>query len=170
MKPLPREFYSRSTVKVAKELIGKTLVRQINGRTIAGIISETEAYTDRDPASHSFRGQTARNSAMFGPPGHAYVYFIYGNHFCLNAVAKRGKSGAVLIRGILGTEGPGRLTKRFGINRRLDGIDLTKKGELFIAGGERFPITATPRIGITKAKEKKWRFLIRTSKPRRAAC
>lgn len=159
--PLPREFYSRPTVKVARELVGKTIVRRVNGRTIRGIISETEAYTSKDPASHSYMGKTKRNEVMFGPPGHAYVYFIYGNHFCLNATSRgREKSGGILIRGIIGVSGPGRLTRHFSINKAQNGLDLTRKGELFIEDGQHCRTKATQRIGITKATEKKWRFVL----------
>ncbi len=161
MRPLPREFYERSTVKVARELIGKTLVRKVNGKVLSGVITETEAYTHNDPASHAFWGCTRRNSAMFGTRGCAYIYFIYGNHWCLNAVANGGKAGAVLIRSAGDATGPGRLTKAFCIDRRHNCIDMTKRGELFISDTPfSGKIKSTPRIGITKAAEKKWRFVI----------
>ncbi|HKU33887.1 MAG TPA: DNA-3-methyladenine glycosylase, partial [Candidatus Nitrosotalea sp.] len=104
MKILPRSFYCRDTVSVAEDLLGKKLIRQINGKIISGIISETEAYRYRDdPASHSYRGKTERNKAMFGDVGKAYVYFTYGMHYCVNAVAKNKESeaGAVLIRALV---------------------------------------------------------------------
>ena len=101
MKVLPREFYNRDTVKVAKDLLGKTLVRKIGNKTISGIITETEAYRYKDdPASHAFSGITVRNKIMFGQVGSAYVYFTYGMHFCVNVVARSNNydAGAVLIR------------------------------------------------------------------------
>jgi DNA-3-methyladenine glycosylase len=160
MRPLPRSFYSRNTVSVAKDLIGKTLVRKINGTTIGGIISETEAYTTNDPASHAFKGLTKRNAPMFGEVGHAYVYFIYGNHHCLNVTARSGqRAGAVLIRGIAGVNGPGRLTKMMGIDRTFNWKDMTVDGNLFVSEGEKLRIMRTPRIGISSAREKKWRFV-----------
>ncbi len=100
---LTREFYARNTVQVAKDLLGKTLVRRIGKKTISGIITETEAYRYRDdPASHAFRSMTERNKAMFGEVGHAYVYFTYGMYYCVNAVAKSKnfQAGAVLIRSL----------------------------------------------------------------------
>ncbi len=104
MKILKKSFYERSTVRVAKELLGKILVRTWHGHILSGIIVETEAYCGLiDPASHAYKGPTARNKAMFGPPGHSYVYFIYGNHHCLNIVAKSKQvaAGGVLIRGLI---------------------------------------------------------------------
>ena len=108
MKVLPREFYARETVKVAKELLGKYLVRKYNDKIISGIITETEAYRYKDdPASHAFRGMTERNKAMFGEVGRAYVYFTYGMYYCVNAVArsKNSEAGAVLIRSLKPSEG-----------------------------------------------------------------
>jgi len=103
MKPLPRSFYSRNTVIVAKDLLGKTLVRKSGSKIISGIIIETEAYRYKDdPASHAGRGQTERNKAMFGQVGRAYVYFTYGMYYCFNVVAKSQnyEAGAVLIRAL----------------------------------------------------------------------
>ncbi len=94
-------FYRRNTVAVARELLGKFIIRKIGRRKLVGKIVETEAYHDNDPASHAYRGITPRCAPMFEEPGHAYVYFIYGNHYCLNFVTERyGKAGAVLIRAI----------------------------------------------------------------------
>ena len=104
MKVLPRSFYSRDTVKVAKDLLGKKLVRKIKNKTISGIITETEAYRFKDdPASHAFRGVTERNKVMFGEVGVAYVYFTYGMHYCFNVVARNSNydAGAVLIPSIM---------------------------------------------------------------------
>jgi DNA-3-methyladenine glycosylase len=177
---LPRAFYSRPTVEVSRDLLGKILV---HGRT-AGIIVETEAYPGRDDrASHSFRGITDRTRVIFGPPGHAYVYFIYGMYECLNLVAEpEGTPGCVLIRavepiegiatmrrrrpGARGiedlTNGPGKLTLAMGITRRHYGVDVTK-GELVVrapADPRPVEIQATPRIGITHCAERELRFLV----------
>jgi len=108
MKPLPRSFYSRDTVLVAKDLLGKTLVRKTGSKTISGIITETEAYRYKDdPASHAYRGKTERNKAMFGQVGRAYVYFTYGMYHCFNVVAKSQnyEAGAVLIRALYPKKG-----------------------------------------------------------------
>jgi len=108
LKILPRSFYAKDTVKVAKDLLGKKLIRKIGNRTISGIITETEAYRYKDdPASHAHRNQTERNKAMFGEVGRAYVYFTYGMYYCVNAVAKSNsvRAGAVLIRSLEPREG-----------------------------------------------------------------
>src|SRR2546427_4138890 len=108
MKVIPRSFYQRDTVNVAQDLLGQVLVRRISGKTISGIIVETEAYRYRDDAaSHSFAGRTERNKAMFGEVGRAYVYFTYGMHYCVNAVARDADSeaGAVLLRALGSKEG-----------------------------------------------------------------
>lgn len=183
MKILDRNFYNSDTVKVAKNLIGKILVREVDGIKLTGIITETEAYTNLDPASHSFIGKTERNKAMYGQNGHAYIYFTYGNHFCLNAVAKDSniQAGGVLIRAIKPlegieymqksrginslknlTNGPGKLAQALIINKDLYGIDLTKKGPLYITEGISVAdnqILITPRIGISKAIDYPWRFI-----------
>ncbi|MFQ5920883.1 MAG: DNA-3-methyladenine glycosylase [Nitrososphaerales archaeon] len=190
MRVLGREFYSRDTVEVARDLLGRILVRVLRNGILSGVIVESEAYRSTDdPASHSYRGRTERNSVMFGEVGHAYVYFTYGNHYCLNLVAKDGATpaGAVLIRAIEPLEGvpamrrrrstddplniasgPGKLTEALGITKEQNGIDLTtKKGGLYLLDGnhiERSRITATPRIGIRVGLEKQWRFLVADSK------
>lgn len=106
MRPLPRSFYTRSTLLVAKELLGKRIIRTDGKQIVSGIIVETEAYLHNDPASHSFNGPTQRNSAMFGPGGHLYVYFTYGMHYCANVVTgPKGIGEAVLIRAVEPTEG-----------------------------------------------------------------
>jgi DNA-3-methyladenine glycosylase len=160
MDPLARDFYDREADAVARALLGKWLVRQEDGVTRIGRVVETEAYLGpHDLASHSARGRTPRNAAMFGPSGFAYVYMIYGVHHCLNAVTgPQGHAAAVLIRalepvrGIEGrTRGPGLVCRALGIDRRLDGRDLTRGGALFFAEPERrlpFEIEARPRVGV----------------------
>ena len=183
MTILPREFYSADTVEVAKNLLGKKIVRTTGRNKISGIITETEAYGHADdPASHAFGKITERNRAMFGEPGFAYVYFTYGMHFCFNAVAKNPESpaGAVLIRairpeggirimeknrGITGLKnlanGPAKLAQAMEITRGQYGIDLTKKSELYIAEGIKIEkIISSPRTGITKAVDKLWNFKV----------
>jgi DNA-3-methyladenine glycosylase len=177
---LPRSFYARHTVEVARGLLGKILV---HGRT-AGIIAETEAYLGGDDlASHSARGITNRTRVIFGPPGHAYVYFIYGMHECLNfVVGPEGTPGAVLIRAaepLVGIEimkkrrpatrtleklasGPGNLTRVFGITRAQNGIDVTR-GTLVVRQWTKeraFEIQVTPRIGIRHCADWPLRFVI----------
>jgi DNA-3-methyladenine glycosylase len=176
---LPREFYERPTVEVARDLLGKILV---HGRT-AGVITETEAYLGGDDlAAHSARGVTQRTRVIFGPPGHAYVYFIYGMYECLNLVAEpAGKPGCVLIRALdplCGirtmfrrrpaarkledlTSGPGKLTLAMGITRAQNGRDVTR-GSLVVRKWKQEPpieIAVTPRIGITKCADWPLRFL-----------
>ena len=183
MIPLEKSFYARNTVTVAKELLGKTLVRKINNQTISGIITETEAYRHSDdPASHAFRGMTDRNRAMFSEVGRAYVYFTYGVYYCVNAVArsKNYEAGAVLIRAIKPekgieqiiknrknkkdsdlTNGPAKLTQALQISKKQYGIDLTKKGELFISDGiDKQKIFSSSRIGIKNGIDKQWNFKI----------
>ncbi|MGC2310487.1 MAG: DNA-3-methyladenine glycosylase [Candidatus Babeliaceae bacterium] len=185
IKPLPRSFFSRPTQKVAQELLGKYIVRNLQGTELIGKIVETEAYTSDDPACHAFRGKTARTQALFGQVGHAYIYFIYGNHFCLNVVARKNiPAGGVLIRAvepiagievmqklrprIVGynlTNGPGKLGKAFGIDRSLYGRDVTKKDDFYLGSAidlpeEKLQIKATARIGISCGKELLWRFYI----------
>jgi DNA-3-methyladenine glycosylase len=161
MDVLPREFYDRPAERVAPDMLGKWLIRRVDGVDRIGRIVEVEAYLGpHDLASHSSKGRTARTEVMFGEPGHAYVYLIYGMHHCLNAVAGPGEhASAVLIRavepisGIEGaTNGPGRLCRALGVDRRLNGHDLLG-GELYLArpdrrGTRRFRIAAGPRIGV----------------------
>lgn len=189
MKILPRNYYRRSTVEVAKDLLGKIIVRSVHGKLISGMIVESEAYRSTDdPASHSYRGKTERNSVMFGEVGHAYVYFTYGNHYCLNIVAKEAevRAGAVLIRAIEPiegiehmqnlrqskdlyalTSGPGKLTEALDITKKQNGVDVTRRGELYLINGKDIDssyVIATSRIGIRVALEKQWRFLVLDSK------
>ena len=188
LEPLPRSFYERGTLTVARALLSKRVVRR-NGRAmLVGRIVEVEAYGGRnDPASHAYRGRTPRNLPMFGEPGHAYIYFTYGNHYCLNVTTQpAGIPGAVLIRAVEPlngldamrrlrpsvaelqlTNGPGKLTKALGIDRSLNEIDLTRQGPLFIAnaGSESsFVIERSPRIGITLGIERLWRFYVKSNR------
>jgi DNA-3-methyladenine glycosylase len=159
MQPLPRAFYDRDTIVVARELLGKRLV---HGDRVGRIV-ETEAYLGpHDLAAHSARGLTKRNAVMFGPPGHAYVYMIYGIYFCMNIVTEReGHASAVLLRALQPvsnltgkTNGPGLLCNAMAIDRRLNGHDLLSP-EFFIAApatAEKFRIIKRPRIGVDYAK------------------
>lgn len=184
MRSLPREFYARDTAAVARDLLGKRLVRKIGKTTIAGTITETEAYKHRDdPASHAYNGMTDRNRAMFGQVGMAYIYFTYGMHYCLNAVARgrREEAGAVLIRAIRPdagidamirnrkrddvknlTNGPAKLTQAMGIDGGLYGTDLSARAGLFVAEGtgRKERIRTAGRVGISTATDKRWNFSI----------
>ena len=186
LRPLARAFFIRPVIEVARDLLGCILVHEsAEGRT-SGMIVEAEAYAADDPASHAYRGRTERNAPMFEDPGHAYVYFTYGMHFCLNAVTDRkGSASAVLIRAVQPLEGvdlmrarrgevrdrdlargPGRLTQAFGIAREQNRLDLTKP-PLMICAGERLPYNgarATPRIGLGTLQDGRlWRFAIKDS-------
>jgi DNA-3-methyladenine glycosylase len=173
-KRLTREFFARTVHEVAPELIGVTLL--VDG--VGGRIVEVEAYDQDDPASHGFRGRTARTASMFGPPGHAYVYRSYGIHWCLNLVCARdGRSEAALVRALEPTSGletmrerrgleapralcsgPGKLCQALGITRVLDGLPLDAPPfELLAREGEQ-PLAVGRRIGITRAVEQPWRY------------
>ena len=181
MKVLPRKFYINDTKHVAKELLGKKLIRKIGRQILSGVIVETEAYKGKnDPASHAARKKTERNKIMFGEAGHAYVYFTYGMHYCFNVVAKKesAESGAVLIRAIQPRQGikrmiknrktnvisnlangPGKLTQAMQITLKEYNLDLTKNSSLFIIDGEKpAKIIAKPRIGIKIGVDKLWNF------------
>ncbi len=186
--PLAPAFYLDDPTTVARNLLGKLLVRRLEGQDLIGRIVETEAYLgENDPASHSFPGLTPRNAVMFGPPGRAYVYFIYGMHFCMNVSCEpEGQAGGVLFRALepvaglaemarlrklpptapsrLLTSGPGRLCQALGVTREgINGLDLTRpESALHIADDGNRPenITITPRIGIRKASALPLRFLI----------
>lgn len=186
LTPLEREFFRRHPAEVAPDLLGKLLMRQIDGEVISGRIVETEAYCSTDPASHTFRGRTQRNRAMFGEVGHAYIYFIHGLHYCLNVSARLDTdAGGVLIRALeplrgVATmqqlrrrtalrdlaSGPAKLTQALNIDKTLYGCDMTQPGPLFLAAehkadGEHMQtISATPRIGISRATEVLWRFVL----------
>ncbi|HET6594836.1 MAG TPA: DNA-3-methyladenine glycosylase [Anaerolineales bacterium] len=183
---LPKVFYNRPTLTVARELIGARLVRILDGQRLVGLITETEAYiSQKDLACHAKAGITPRTKVMFGEPGHAYVYFTYGNHWMLNVVTEReGFPAAVLIRAIQpikrvdvmlerrngrDTFGPGKLCQAMGITKSENGVDLTKKnGGLWIEAGHKVPnslVTKGPRVGLNNTPEpwlsKPWRFLVK---------
>jgi DNA-3-methyladenine glycosylase len=180
---LPRDFYASDTVKVARGLLGKRLVRIKGKDRMVGRIVEVEAYRgSRDPASHAYHGLTPRNAPMFGEAGHAYIYFTYGNHYCLNITTQHvGTPGAVLIRAIEPleglramrrlrpkvhdsnlTNGPGKLTKALGINKSLNKTDMTKRRSLFVEESDRpVPgIRRSARVGISQGKDRLWRFYV----------
>jgi DNA-3-methyladenine glycosylase len=179
VKTLPRSFYARPTLVVARELLGARLVRSLDGYLLAGIITEAEAYIGEDDLGcHARSGRTRRNAVMYGPPGHAYIYFTYGMHWMLNAVTeKKDYPAAVLIRAIEpvageetindrrkggDTNGPAKLTQAFGIDGSLNGIDLCdQKGGLWIEEGitlDSGDIIPTPRVGLTTVPEP-WRSI-----------
>lgn len=173
---LPRDFYARRTLAVARDLIGMHLVRVYRGRRLIGRIVETEAYQGpSDLAAHSARGKTDRNAVMFGPPGFAYVYLIYGMWECVNVVTReQGVPHAVLIRAVEPianieekTWGPGLLCKAMRIDRQLNGADLCGPVLWVEApGGKRATIARATRIGIDYAgdwQHKEWRFFDRDS-------
>ena len=189
--PLKRTFFNRDPRRVARELLGKLLVRREGRKLLVGRIVELEVYLgENDPAAHAAVGLTERNRVLFGPPGFAYVYFIYGNHYCLNvSCMPEGKAGSILFRALepiagipemqqargleakpgprtqrLLTSGPGRLAEAFGITRTRDnGKDLTSaESDLIIAADGYRPqkILATARIGVTKAADMPLRLFI----------
>ena len=189
---LPRSFYDRDPRLVGPELLGKVLVRRDGRSLLTGRIVEVEAYlgTD-DAAAHSFVGKTARNAVLFGPPGYAYVYFIYGAHFCLNvSCLPDGVPGGILFRAVEPiqgmkamfklrgidessdlrrlTRGPGRLAAAFGITRERDnGKDMTSaRSDLYIAGDGAAPpeVLITKRIGIKKAADMPLRYIVPENK------
>ena len=175
MKQLPRTFYDRDTRLVAQELLGKWLVHKAEGAERIGKIVEVEAYLgEHDLAAHSSKGLTARTKPMFGPPGHAYVYFIYGMHHCVNVVTEReGHASAVLLRALEPvknlderTQGPGLLCRAMNIDLRLNAHDLLSD-DFFIAEpdeAEKFSIVKRPRIGVVYAKhwaKRRLRFYIK---------
>ena len=186
MAILPRDFYNRPTLTVARELIGGRLVRILDGMKLVGLITETEAYiSEKDLACHAKAGLTPRTAPMFGEPGYAYVYFTYGNHWMLNAVTEqKGFPAAVLIRAIQPIEGaeimlerrqgrdtfgPGKLTQAMGITKSENQADLTgTTSGLWIEAGVQVPnsrVTKGPRVGLNNTPEpwlsKPWRFLVK---------
>ena len=190
LRPLDRQFYGRDPKRVARDLLGKVLVRPAKGGSLTGRIVEVEAYLGtNDAAAHSAAGKTLRNAVLFGPPGYAYIYFIYGNHYCLNVSCEpEGVAGGVLFRALEPlsgiqemargrgikiesdrdlpklTSGPGRLCEAFCITRDRDnGCDLTDpKGGLWIGedGFRASKIAVSPRIGITKAATRPLRYFV----------
>jgi DNA-3-methyladenine glycosylase len=184
---LGREFFARDTLTVARELLGQRLVRVVEGRRLSGLILEVEAYIGEDDAAcHAAAGRTKRTEVMYGPPGHAYVYFIYGMHHCLNVVTEpEGFPAAVLIRAIETeeglsavranrpgrpdgelTDGPGKLCQALCIDRRLNRMDMCTSDELFVEVTGPVPnaeVAATPRVGVRgdqAALTAPWRFLV----------
>jgi DNA-3-methyladenine glycosylase len=189
MLRLSRGFFARDTLAVARALLGQRLVRVLDGRRLAGRIVEVEAYVgETDQASHASCGPTRRNAPMYGPPGHAYVYLIYGMHNCLNVVTERdGYPAAILIRALEPlegidamrarrggrpdlplTSGPARLCQALDVDRRFDGADLCAPGALlFLEAGVALPdatIATGPRVGVRgdeAALSARWRFYLR---------
>jgi len=186
---LPRSFYLQPTLQIAKDILGKYILRYTGNKLLIGRIVEVEAYRQNDPASHSFHGKTNRNGIMFGEGGHLYVYFTYGMHFCANIVTRENGVGeAVLIRAIEPlagieimlknrfsnlkspehraiinlTNGPAKFCQAFGIERGNNGADLLES-EIRISAGSYIPsklIKRSARIGINIGLEKNWRFFI----------
>ncbi|HWC32289.1 MAG TPA: DNA-3-methyladenine glycosylase [Actinomycetota bacterium] len=182
LRPLSRRFYARDPALVARDILGRLLVRETSGERLVGRIVEAEAYATDDPASHSYRGETRRNATMFGPPAHAYVYVSHGIHHCLNVTT--GHGNAVLLRAIEPLEGlewmverrgvvdarllcagPGRLCEALGVGLADDGADLTTGEGLWLARGvPASAVVATPRVGIRRAADVPWRFVVRGSR------
>ncbi len=188
MRILKKDFYNRDTLLIARELLGKVLVRQMDGLRLSGRIVETEAYCGQtDSACHAHRGQTQRNAVMFGPPGHAYVYFTYGMHYLLNLVTEpEGEPCAVLIRAIAPIDGidtmrarrkrpdrelangPAKLCQALALDKSVNGLDVTCGRVLWVEEPSTLAIpariAATPRIGIGYAKAEHrdalWRFTL----------
>lgn len=184
---LPRSFFARPSTAVAPDLLGRILVRRLfDGTRLVVRLVEVEAYGPDDPASHAFRGPTPRNLVMFGVPGHLYVYFTYGMHFCSNVVTGRLDEGsAVLLRAaepLAGLEtmaanrgvesrrllcsGPGRLTQALAIGRAENGADLIRGGEVSLRAGEPLPprrIARSSRVGVNVGAGARWRYFERDS-------
>jgi DNA-3-methyladenine glycosylase len=189
-KVLSSRFFSRPTLLVARELLGSRLVRQLGGRRLVGVITETEAYVgEKDLGCHARAGRTKRTEVMYGPPGHAYVYFTYGNHWMLNVVTEReGFPAAVLVRAIQPIEGagvvlrrrggrdtlgPGKLTQGLGVTGRENNVDMTDPASrLRIERGVAIQdslVTRGARVGLNNVPEpwrsKPWRFLVKEWQP-----
>lgn len=172
MNILQKDFYNRNTLDVAKTLLGCKLSRKIGDTVLTGIIVETEAYTQDDPACHAFKGKTPRAVTLFKQPGIAYVYFIYGMYHCFNVITEPEETaGAVLIRALepieplQNTNGPGKLCRELKITRDLNEVDLTSSNSgIWIEEGAKIPeneIITTSRIGIKLAADYPWRFYIK---------
>jgi DNA-3-methyladenine glycosylase len=182
LKPLPRSFFEPSAEVVAPVLLGHWLIHRTEDGPVGGVIVEVEAYLEKDPACHAFKGESARNRTMFGPPGHSYVYLIYGFHFCVNTVCRpKGIAEGVLIRAVHPrwgldairkrrgdvaerhlTSGPGKVCAAMGITRELDGADICQAASLLLVAEntekaetlkELGPVVQTTRIGISKAAD-----------------
>ena len=181
METLLSNFLQKPAFEVAPQLLGCILEREIEGKVIRVRIIETEAYDQTDAASHSYKGQTERTEIMFGEPGHLYVYFTYGMHYCCNIVTgKKGDGAAVLIRavepiegedcmyslrkvdGVHLSNGPAKLCQALGINKQLNGHDLTQAPLKLILQQPQAPglITLAKRVGISQAKDVLWRFYL----------
>ncbi|KWX00810.1 DNA-3-methyladenine glycosylase II [Carbonactinospora thermoautotrophica] len=186
--PLPREFFDRPAPEVAPDLLGRVLAHATPEGLVAVRLTEVEAYAgERDPGSHAYRGMTARNAVMYGPPGHVYVYFTYGMHWCMNLVCEApGTAAAVLVRAgevVFGLDlararrpaartdrdlarGPARLCQVLGIDRSLNGADACDAGPLYVldgpAGSRPSPdrVARGPRVGVVGAPDLPWRFWI----------
>lgn len=179
---LGRGFFSRYTPEVARDLLGCLIVRETRGSRLSGRIVEAEAYRGSDdPASHSYRGATKRSAMMFGEAGRAYVYFVYGNHWCLNfTTEEEGQPGAVLIRALEPVEGvarmarsrgvddlrsltsgPGRLTEALSIGGSFNGEDVVTSKRLRVEGrAEPVEAGASTRVGVSSGREMRWRFFV----------
>jgi len=182
LRPLPRRFYEREASDVARDLLGRLLVRELDGVRMVGRVVEAEAYGRDDPGSHAYRGLRRRNASMFGPPGRTYVYISHGIHHCLNVVCEA--PTAVLLRAIeplRGTEemverrglsdprllcaGPGRLCQALGITLSEDGMPVTRRDGLWFAAGEPVEdVAVTMRIGMSDEVNRPWRFVERGSR------
>lgn len=175
MDILKRKFYTKNTLVVARELLGKTLCRRDGNIIYKGKIVETEAYTQDEPACHAFRGKTPRAKVLFDKGGICYVYFVYGMHYCVNVVTeKEGFGAAVLIRALepienlSNTNGPAKLTKEMNITKELNNVDMTTgKSDIWIEDAHDISdenIIQTVRIGIKAAVDLPWRFYIKDNK------
>lgn len=182
--PYPRDFYDQPVLEVARSLLGSIVTRCTDEGVVRLRLTEVEAYAGEiDPASHAFRGRTARNATMFGAPGHAYVYFTYGMHYCVNLVcAPPGRASAVLLRAgevVDGLDlarrrrprmpdrdlarGPARLTLALALDRSDDGLDVCGGSELTVGPGEPVPdadVRTGPRVGVSQGASEPWRFWI----------
>jgi DNA-3-methyladenine glycosylase len=182
LRPLPRRFYERDASEVARDLLGRLLVREVDGIRMVGRVVEAEAYGRDDPGSHAYRGLKRRNASMFGPAGRTYVYISHGIHHCLNVVCLA--PTAVLLRAIepiaglaemaerrglddprLLCAGPGRLCQALGITLAEDGLPVTRRERLWLAPGEPVHDAAvTLRIGMSDEANRPWRFVERGSR------
>jgi DNA-3-methyladenine glycosylase len=182
LRPLPRRFYQRDASEVARDLLGRLLVRELDGARMVGRIVEAEAYGRDDPGSHAYRGLRPRNASMFGPPGRTYVYISHGIHHCLNLVCQA--PTAVLVRALeplVGLEemaerrgladprllcaGPGRLCQAFGITVAEDGTSVIRRQGLWVAAGEPVrDVAVTLRIGMSDDVNRPWRYVERGSR------